>query len=147
MRQVLITILYATHVQRRDRFCLVYFAGFLGSLENINPYILEGAVHGTDIPILATESRHYGPRLSGAFNNTNFFFVRRSDETEMQVSDVVCVGCKKLMKTLTFMSLALQLMKMLLIKTTYPKSLNVTLHLIICDFARRRQSLKSKCHS
>ena len=27
----------------------------------------------------------------------------------------------------------------------YPKSLNVSLHLIIRDFARRRQSLKSKC--
>ena len=27
----------------------------------------------------------------------------------------------------------------------YPRSLNISLHLIISDFARRRQSLKSKC--
>ena len=27
---------------------------------------------------------------------------------------------------------------------TYPRSLNISLHLIISDFARRRQSLKSK---
>ena len=28
---------------------------------------------------------------------------------------------------------------------TYPRSLNISLHLIISDLARRRQSLKSKC--
>ena len=27
----------------------------------------------------------------------------------------------------------------------YPRSLNISLHSIISDFARRRQSLKSKC--
>ena len=70
-------------------------AGFVGSLENVNPYVLESAVHGTNIPILATESRPYEP-LSGDLNNTNFFFVRRTDETEMQVcaichfDEVIC---------------------------------------------------------
>ena len=32
-----------------------------------------------------------------------------------------------------------------MISTEYPRSLNTSLHLIISDFARRRQSLKSKC--
>ena len=31
------------------------------------------------------------------------------------------------------------------LKRAYPRSLNISLHQIISDFARRRQSLKSKC--
>ena len=69
---------------------LVYFAGMVGSLENINPYVIESAVHGTDIPILATESRLYEPQPFGGLNNTNFFFVRQSDESEMRVSAINC---------------------------------------------------------
>ena len=65
----------------------VYLAGFVGSLENINPYVLESAVHGTNFAILATDSRPYEP-LPGDLNYSNFFFVRRSDETEMQVSAI-----------------------------------------------------------
>ena len=59
-------------------------AGFFGGLKNINPVVLEAAVHGSDTPVVATE---YSSELQPpqTLIDSNYFVARRTDKEEIEV--------------------------------------------------------------
>lgn len=59
-------------------------SGFFGGLRDLNPIVLEGALHGTDIPIVSTDYRGLLPPMA-TFNYSNYFSARRTDESEIEV--------------------------------------------------------------